>query len=122
MSDEFYIEMQGVATELLEEFKTGVARLVRRTRTTPDNTRPLEKTNGSPTYTVLSGVVITVDKKMIDNKVIFGREAMLVCAHPGFDPLTTDKVEVDGRERTVLALKSLPGAGVRVAWKIVLAD
>ena len=122
MSDDFYTEMQGVATELLSEFKTGVARLVRRARTAADAQRPYDKADGAPAYTTLNGVVLTVDKKLVDNKRVFGREDMLVCAHPGFDIEGTDKVEIDGRERTIIKFKPKPGAGIRVCWFVVLED
>jgi hypothetical protein len=122
MSDAFWTEMQGTAAELLEEFKTGVARLVRTARTVPDADQPYVKTDGAPAYTVLSGVALPVDKKMIDNKVVFARHTMLICAHPGFDILGTDVIELDGRNRTILKIRRVPDAGIAVVWKLALAD
>ena len=122
MSDAFWLEMQATATELISEFRTGVARLVRTSRVTPDAGRPYDKTDGVPAYTSLDGIALPVDKKMIDDKVVFSRHTMLVCAHPGFEILGSDKVELDSRERTILKIRRVPEAGIAVVWKLALAD
>ena len=122
MSDDFWLEMQDLATELLSEFQTGTTRLVRIARTPVSVDRPYDKDNGAPAYTNLHSVVKPVDKKMVDNSLVFDRNSMVVCSHPGFDILGTDMVEVDGRQRKILKIRRMPDAGIAVVWFLAIED
>lgn len=119
----FYDEMADVATELLGEFQQGVARLARVT-VTPETGRPWDVTNSAPTYTDLLAVAIPVERKYVDGTRIVGGEDQVTFAVPNLspEPNIKDKIEMDGRLRTTVAVRRIPALGTPVAYIFFVKD
>lgn len=116
MSDSFYEEMRGVATELLGEFLQGVVQLVRVTPGAPDPATPWEP--GAPTETTyaLEATVSRVAEKYVDGTLIVATDNQVMFAVPQVVPTLADKLLIDGTVQVMKDLRPIPGAGVTVAY------
>ncbi len=127
-ADDFYAEMQGIANELLEEFKQATVKLVR----TPLGGGPKFNPGvGIPVkYTFKGATVRGVSRQYIDGKDIIGTDMQAVLSvaqvdetgaavNPPIRPLVSDRLEINGEPYTIIADKTVPPAGVAVAYIFV---
>jgi tellurite resistance-related uncharacterized protein len=112
----FYDEMRGVATEALTEFSQGTLKLKRHTPGAGPTHNP-----GAGTWAevaVLKGAVGGVGKAYLDSTIIVETDRAVTCAVPAVEPAAGDKVEIDGVDHNVVAVKRIPEAGTAVAYKV----
>jgi hypothetical protein len=129
----FYQEMQGVATEILDEFQQGDVLAVRTTPGTPDPTKPWEPVEGTVKTYKLKATVRGVSQKYLDGTNITVSDQMVVAAvaakevlngipqgDEAFHPAASDEIRVDGKTRSVKRIIPIPAAGTPVAYHIVI--
>ncbi|MBB4649572.1 hypothetical protein GGQ99_001294 [Aminobacter niigataensis] len=111
----FYNEMQGVAAELLDEFKQGAVQLKRVTLGTPPNewTPPPETVETWP----LAATVKRLHQRYENGVLIVETGDMVTFAVPEVEPQITDMLVIDGAERVITNLTPIPPAGSVVAYK-----
>lgn len=132
----FYDDMQGVATELLEEFKQGVITLTRITPGTPDPDQQWIPVSDTTETYLLAGTAKSVADKYVDGTTILATDSMVTCAatmkhtHTNGSPIASvkvnieiqpgDVISIDGDAVTIIKEMRVPKAGTAVAWKIVV--
>lgn len=126
MSDEFYLGLQGVVNDLLPQFKQGTVvlrRVVRAANLSPSVMGAIVSTRE---WTLAAAVPKDVPKKFINGTSIVEGDLMIVAAvkaispAENIDPQMDDTVLVDGRLKTIKAVKQVPLAGVPVAFQIFI--
>jgi hypothetical protein len=124
----FYGEMADIATDLLTEFQQATVKLV---RTGTTGGKPYNPVAGqSVKYTFKGATVRGVSSKYIDGKDIITTDMQVSLSVAQFDetgavvspsvrPLVTDKLEINGKLFNIIADKTVPPAGVAVAYIII---
>lgn len=113
----FYEEMQGVATELLDEFDQGTLRYIHPGAPSGD---PYDPQPGPPTAYDVDGVVRGVSQKYVDGTYILATDQQATISVFGREPTTEGVLEVDGNERQIVRVDRIPGAGTVVAYRLVI--
>lgn len=126
MADDFYAEMQGVATELMTEFKQGSVTLARVIYSEADPATPWipgETTEQSHDLkaTVAAVTVDQANAQYIDGTAITTADVVVTCAVPPVVPAMTDTLSIDGQVRTIKKIIQVPAAGVAIVFKIFVA-
>ena len=133
----FYEDMQGIATDLLTEFKQGTLYLAQTTQAPPDPAKPWLAPTTTTRKFLLNGVLTNVNRKFIDNVTIVAADSQATVAVPGvlteidgspaldgatqdIEPYAGDILIVDGNERAIIAVKRIPDAGTTVALALVV--
>lgn len=114
MSD-FYKEMQGVATELLAEFNQGVIKYIAPSATGGD---PFNPTQGASTEYTLDAVARGVEFKYIREGYISASDIQVTAAVFDVEPKMNGTVEIDGKEKQIIAIQQIPAAGTVLSWLI----
>lgn len=120
----FYDEMQSVATEALGEFSQGTLKLKKHTAGAGPSHNPAVGTwsAGELLKGAVNGAANATSggfgKTYVDGTVILASDLMVTCAVPTVEPAVGDKVEIDGVDHNVVAVKRMPEAGTAVAFKI----
>ena len=114
MSD-FYSEMQDLATELLTEFNQGVIKYIEAGATSGD---PFTPTQGAPTEYTLNAVAKGVEFKYVKEGYISASDIQITAAVFGTEPSQSGVIDIDGREKQIIAVQQIPAAGIPVAWAI----
>lgn len=115
MSD-FYSEMQGVASDLLREFKQGVIAYVAVTKGSGPADNP-----GAPTekaYT-LDAVARGVAFKYIDGTNVVASDQQMTMPGKGVAPDMKGFVTVDGVRHKIVRIIRKPSAGTPIAWTVI---
>lgn len=120
-----YGRMQATATRLLGRFDQGTIQLVRTTTATPDPATPwVPGTPTTATYDLAAAVAAVTDdqaaSKLVDGTSILASDLVVTCAVPPIEPLAGDTVTIDGASTTVMKVIRIPGAGVAVAYKLIV--
>lgn len=113
-----YDDLQGVASELLKEFRQGDIYLVQQARGTGPAYNP-----GTPTETeiLLDGVAKGVSKKFVDGTFIVMTDLeVTVAVLDGVTVSEDDFIRIDGDDYKIVADKSVPASSTRCAWKFIV--
>lgn len=119
MADDFYSEMQEVATELLTEFSQGQVSLKRTTTTEGPN--PWDPPSEVVQTFALKASVKRVNQRFDRGTVIVETGDVVTFAALEIEPAPTDTIVVDGKEKAITDLKRIPAAGTVVAWQAFIA-
>lgn len=113
-----YGAMQTVATGLLGQFQQGVVSLKRRVPGTPDPDHPeLDVPDDAPVVVPLLAVVKRLHRRYVEGKLIVETGDMVTFAVPSVEPLNSDLLVIDGKDRTITNLTPIPAAGTPVSYK-----
>jgi len=114
MSD-FYQKMQGVSSKLLKKFNQGVIKYIE----TPNiGTDPFNPTQGSPVEYPLDAVAKGVEQRYIKEGYIAASDIQVTAAVFNIEPTMSGVIEIDGKEKQIIAVQQIPAAGLPVSWLI----
>jgi len=113
----FYDEMQGVATELLDEFNQGTLRYIHPGEPTGPAYDPQP---GLPTAYDVDGVVRGVSQQYVDGSYVLATDQQATISVFGREPTAEGVLEVDGNDRQIVRVDRLPGAGTVVAYRLII--
>jgi len=116
MADDFYAEMQEMATELLTEFKQGTV-ILRRISKVSNPETPWIKPVETPTDYPLNAIVKRMHQRYENGALIVETGDMVTFAVPAVEPLNTDKMVFGGNVRTITNITPIPPEGTVVAYK-----
>lgn len=117
----FYSEMQGVASEVLAEFKQGTVVLRRTVPGASDPSTPWIPGDPVVTDYTLDAVVSGVAQEYENGTTIVGTDLQVTCAVPAVMPdMTTDTLLVDGVAVVVIKNMPIPEAGTPVAYRFIV--
>ena len=111
-----YQRSQATASRLLGQFSQGIVIYEDRIRTGGEDWAPEYETVSLP----LDAAVKGVGQMFKDSSLINESDLLVTCAVFGATPSTSGSVMIDGLRHTVVQVQKVPGAGVPVAWKIVV--
>lgn len=114
MSD-FYQKMQGVSSKLLKQFNQGVIKYIEAGAAGGD---PFNPTQGASTEYPLDAVARGVEFKYIKDGYISASDIQVTAAVFNIEPKMNGVIEIDGKEKQIIAVQQIPAAGVPVAWAI----
>lgn len=109
---DFYAEMQGIASDVLGEFKQGV---INYTPVTPAVDEWDDPVIGTP---VTLDAVATGPSKEYLSDLITTSDIEITASVFGQEPEMSGMISIDGAEKEVIAVQQIPAAGAPVAWKI----
>ena len=111
-----YLADQKMVSEEMADVAQGVVIYEDRIRTGGEDWAPTYETVSLP----LDAAVKGVGQMFKDSSLINESDLLVTCAVFGATPTTKGSVLIDGRRHTVVQVQKVPGAGVPVAWKIVV--
>lgn len=112
---DFYAEMQGVAAELLSEFKQGaISYEIDGPATGPD----YAPVPGATTSTPLDATSAGVSARLIDGTRIKAGDIVVTAAVFGDEPTLAGRIVIDGRVMQIVEVSAVPPAGTVLCWKI----
>ena len=111
-----YQRSQATASRLLGQFSQGVVVYEDRIRTGGEDWAPIYETVSLP----LDAAVKGVGQMFKDSSLINESDLLVTCAVFGATPTTSGSVLIDGVRHTVVQVQQVPGAGIPVAWRIVV--
>lgn len=114
MSD-FYQRMQGVASRLLKKFNQGDIQYI---ETTLTGTNPFNPTQGVEASYTLDAVARGVEFKYIKEGYISASDIQVTAAVFDIEPAMSGVIEIDGKEKQIIAIQQIPAAGIPVDWLI----
>lgn len=114
---DFYEEAQGVASELLAEFRQGVCTLTRRTHA--PGTEPWEPGASTEAIYDLDATVKAVSTRFVDGTTVLATDREVTCAALAIEPAPADILSIDGKVVTVVRTMRIPAAGTVVAWRFI---
>lgn len=114
--NDFYQEMQAVATDLIGEFQQGVIEYVAITPGTGPADDP-----GEPTETVtrIDAVARGVSFKYVDGTNVVTSDLQTTFAGSAATPEMTGFIQVDGVRYKIVQIVRKPAAGTVVAWTVI---
>lgn len=112
-----YDRAQATASRLLKKYAQGTITHIRDGEPTGPSYDP---TPGVPVSTPVDGSAKGVSSKYIQDGFISAQDLQLTCSVFGFDPVQSDRFEIDGRELQVIMAVPIPAAGTTVAWRVFL--
>ncbi len=114
----FYDEMASTAAGLLGEFKQGVVSLKRLVNSAASAQTPWKKGEAQdPEIYSLNAVARRLHQRYENGVLIVETGDMVIFAVPEVVPLVTDKLVLDGVDRTITNLTPIPPLGTTVAYK-----
>ena len=114
MSD-FYQKMQGVSSKLLKQFNQGVIKYIEAGAVSGD---PFNPAQGTPTEYPLDAVARGVEFKYIKDGYISASDIQVTSAVFDAEPTMSGVIEIDGKEKQIIAIQQIPAAGIPVSWLI----
>lgn len=116
---DFYTELQGVAADVLTEFKQGVIQLV---ATTPGIGPAHNPGNPTTVSTTLPGaVVLGIEQRYMAQALVVGAEKQVTSSVvAGIDPKNGYKITIDGTPFRIVEVINVPAAGTPVVWKFLI--
>lgn len=118
MSDEFYTDMQSVASEIMAEFKQGTVNLVQLTTGAGAADNP-----GAPTETTtsLNATVRGVSFKYVMEGLAVKSDLEVTAAVvAGKTPNKNDFIEIGGVRHKIIQDVSVPSTGIKAIWKFIV--
>lgn len=119
MSD-FFAEMRAMADELNTEFANGAIALVREAPGTPDPEQLWEPVTGTIQTEALFGRMTGVPQRWVDGTAILSSDEVFEGKVPVMQPMAGDRLTVDGRTMTVVAVRPEFSAGEPVLLRLVV--
>lgn len=117
----FYDDMQGVAADLLAEFKQGLITLTRTPLADPDEDSPWQPGEaGEPTVYTLDATVKGVSAEFVDGSTILSTDLQVMAAVPPVVPAMTDVLAIDGSDVVLIRIDTIPAAGTPVAYRFIV--
>ena len=116
MSDEFYREMQAVASEVLGEFRQGVIRYI---EAGPSSGPAWNPTPGEDVISVLDATANGVSAEYVDGKSVLATDLMVTAAVFDRVPTMSGRLEIDGKEVQIVKIMDKPAAGTVVVWSFI---
>jgi hypothetical protein len=116
----FYDEMQGVATEILGEFKQGIIKLVvpgSPVQVSPPLEPWQDEPVGEPIAHILRAVVKGIDQRFVDGTTVLASDKMVTFAVPPVTPTMAHRIDIDGDLHAIEHIEALPAAGTTVAYR-----
>lgn len=116
----FYSKMRGVADSLLgpqSPFAQGQMLL---RRTSPGSGPPHDPGPPVTTDYPLSGTVRGVSAQHVDGSLVVMGDKIATVAVPAVEPVTSDRVLIDGRPHSIVKIERKPEAGPAVAYLLFL--
>lgn len=111
----FYQKMQGTTSRLLKKFQQGSINYI---ITGPDTGPDYNPTPGAPISYPLDATANGVEQKYIKEGYIAASDIQVTAAVFDVEPTDKGVIEIDGKEKQIIAVKKLPAAGVISAWVI----
>lgn len=109
---DFYSEMQGIASDIMSEFKQGVISYTPVTQPANEWEDPvigtpvtLDATASGPSAEFITDLITTSDIEI--TAAVFGQV-----------PTMGGQIKIDGVQKEIIAVKQIPAADTPVAWKI----
>lgn len=112
---DFYSEMQGVATKLLAEFNQGVIKYIENEMTGAD---PFNPSISVPIKHALNAVAKGVEQRYIKEGYISASDIQVTSAVFDVEPTMSGVIEIDGKEKQIIAIQQIPAAGLPVSWLV----
>lgn len=133
---DLYTEFQGVADDLLAEFKQGTVTLTRTIQGTPDPDTPwIPAPSETRTYT-LDAVARDVSTKYVDGTEILATDVQVTASTKmswtatngvtvtpttvRYEPAPGDVMSIDGAGANIVKTMRIPRAGTAVAWRFIV--
>jgi len=116
MNDEFYLEMQAVASDVLGEFRQGVIRYIEAGPATGPAWNP---TPGTDVSTTLDATASGVAAEYVDGKSVLATDLMVTAAVFDRAPTMSGRIEIDGKEVQIVKIMPKPAAGTVVVWNFI---
>lgn len=113
---DFYQEMQGVASDLLREFKQGVIEYV---TVTPGNGPADNPGPAQEIPTVINGVARGVKFKYIDGSNIVASDMQVTMPGNMMEPKPNGFIRIDGVSYKIVQIIRKPAAGTAVAFTVI---
>ncbi len=116
---DIYSEMQGIASELLAEFKQGIISYIKINK----GNGPIDEPGTAPpTPFVLAGATASgVSRKYVESGVAVATDLQVVAnVDPRFTPNMKDMIDIDGVRMKILQIDQKPAAGVPVVFIYVV--
>lgn len=110
--DDFYAEMQDIASGIMSEFKQGAITYAPATPAVDEWDDPVI---GTP---VTLDAVATGPSKEYLSDLITTSDIEITASVFGQNPEISGIVSIDGTEKEIIAVQQIPAAGTPVAWKI----
>ena len=117
MANDFYSDMQGIASALIGEFAQGS---VVYHRLTAGGGTPDDPGTASDNDTAIPATVRTVRFQYIDHTNILTTDLMVVMPGGIFEPNIKDFIVVDGVRYKIIRIFRKPAAGIAVSFDIVI--
>jgi protoporphyrinogen oxidase len=119
----FYEEMQGVASEILAEFKQGTVQLVKLLRGEVNPNTPWIPDEPVQEFhdldaTVSTAYVENASAAYQDGSLIEMSDLIVTCAVPSVPVSLADSITIDGKAHAIKQINVIPSAGTPVAFKI----
>jgi len=114
--DDFYQEMQDVATNLIGEFKQGSITYI---DVKPSNGPADDPGKAQETRHLIEGTARGVSFKYIDKTSIVATDLQVTMSGKGVKPQITGFMEVDGVRHKIIRVVQKPAAGVPVAFTVI---
>lgn len=113
----FYADMQGVATELLGEFKQGVVEYIEPGEGGGD---PWNPEPGEDTPYPVDAAVKGVSQEYIDGTYVLATDLEAIMSVFDVEPSNKGRLSVDGKELQIVKVMKIPAAGTTVAWRLIV--
>jgi len=112
----FYQEMQGIAADLLGEFKQGVIQYV---GIVPGNGPPDNPGETQETPVAVDAVARGVSFKYIDGSTVLTTDLQITMPGNGVEPDPAGFMIVDGRRAKIVQVVRKPAAGIVAAYTVI---
>ena len=116
MSD-FYSQMQGVASQLLGQFKQGVIVYNQPGEVTGPEWNP---TVGEDIPHTLDATANGVSQEYVDGTSVLMTDKEVTAAVFGVTPTTSGTLSIDSQVMQIIRVWQVPAAGTPVAWKMIV--
>ena len=114
----FYLDMQGIAKDLISEFNQGPIYLLRETPGDGPAWNPGESPES--VRKIVPGTARGVSDKYVDGTLVVATD--LQCTIPGglIKPQMTDRIEVNGQAHQIVRIDPKPASGTVVAYIVII--
>ena len=113
---DFYSQMQGVASQLLGQFKQGTIIYNQPGEVTGPEWSP---TVGEDIQHTLDATANGVSQEYVDGTSVMATDKEVTAAVFGVVPSTSGTLTIDGQTLQIVRVWQVPAAGTPAAWKII---
>jgi hypothetical protein len=112
---DFYHEMQDMASEILDDLGQSGIRYIDRSEATGD---PFNPTPGTPFPYTLDAASNGVEFKYVKEGYISASDLQVISSVFAVTPTKEGIMEINGKQKQIIAIQQIPAAGTVVAWRI----